>query len=86
MHSCVDHCTDCHFVNKMKSENPSEEYLTQIKDSDVPAVLNFSDSKHLGYKEVCKRIKSWCDFPTFEKRVSESFQTHIIVYGRGAKK
>ena len=65
----VDHCCDCAFVKDMKSKNPSEGYLTKIKDSDIPAVLNFSDSKHLGYREACRRIKSWCDFPGFEKRV-----------------
>ena len=64
----VEQCEDCQFVAKMKSENPSENHLIQIKESDIPAVLKYADKTHGGFRDACKRIK-WSDFPGFENKV-----------------
>ena len=65
----VDNCSDCHFVQEMKTRYPTEERLIKIDVSDIASLLKFSDRKHQGLREAYRRIKTWCDFPRLEEEV-----------------
>ena len=40
-----------------------------LDEEDISSVLRFSDEKHQGLREACRRIKPWCDFQGFDERV-----------------
>ena len=65
----VDKCSDCHFVQEMKTRYPTGERLIKIDESDIASVLEFSDRKHQGLRVAYNRIKTWCDFPRLEEEV-----------------
>ena len=66
----VEKCYQCDLVAKWKSMDKSEGRLTQIEEIEIEEVLKFADQKHQGFPEAHKRLKSWCDFPDFEKKVT----------------
>ena len=66
----VENCHNCTFVQQMKTKYPTDGSLVQIlEEEDISSVLEFSDERHQGLREARRRIKSWCDFQGFEKRV-----------------
>ena len=66
----AEQCHDCKFIEKMKSTDDSGGSLIQIQPSDIPAVLDFADRNHQGFRGALRRIKPWCDFNGFESKVS----------------
>ena len=64
----VQNCEDCADVKQFKDQNQEEGHLTQIKNEDIPRLLEYSDKYHLGFQEAYKRIE-WSQFPEMKVKV-----------------
>ena len=56
-------CSDCTKVKEIKTLSEElKDDLHVIPKEHVTKVLEYADTKHQGFHEALRRIKSWCDF------------------------